>query len=247
LPISEINFTTTGLRILDADEPVGWATGFFYRGQDSREFLITNRHVVIDEGKQFRPTALQMLLHRNADSLAENHPVVASLYGTSGDPLWLEHPDYEQTGCDLVAIPMCPEILQGYNHALFRASLVVTFAPNATDVPGVNPFGDVVIVGYPLGFHDDINNLPVYRKAMIASQFGVNFRRKPYFLVDANLHPGTSGSPVVNSHHTLFSDAGTKEGYTLFGIHSAQHVVGDQPLGLNVVWYSSLIVDITQR
>ena len=79
---------------------------------------------------------------------------------------------------------------------------------------------------------------------MIASQYGINFNKKPYFLIDANLHPGTSGSPVVNSHHTLFREQGSKEGYKLFGIQSAQHLVDGEPLGLNVVWYSYLLNEI---
>lgn len=102
------------------------------------------------------------------------------------------------------------------------------------------------MVGYPLGFHDQTNNLPVYRRASIASAYGVNFGGLPYFLIDANLHPGTSGSPVVNSHHTLFKDAGCEEGYKLFGVHSAEHVVDDDPLGLNVVWYADNLVAIAE-
>lgn len=110
----------------------------------------------------------------------------------------------------------------------------------------VNPFGNVVVVGYPLGFYDKKNNLPVYRKASIASAYGINFGGLPYFLVDANLHEGTSGSPVVNSHHTLFKEGDKKEGYKLFGIHSAEHVVDEDPLGLNVVWYADVLVDIAE-
>jgi hypothetical protein len=88
--------------------------------------------------------------------------------------------------------------------------------------------------------------LPVYRRASIASAYGVNFGGFPYFLIDANLHPGTSGSPVVSSHHTLFKERDGKEGYALFGVHSAEHVIEGDPLGLNVVWYADALVEIAE-
>lgn len=244
MPVSDINFTTTRISILGAGNLLGTATGLFFKRQDGREYLVTNRHVVIDEKTSFRPDALQLRLHQNRTHLDQNSTVTVSLYDGSGASLWLEHPEYAAVKCDVVAIPMCPAVLTGSNFPLFQASSLKHFTPELTKIPEVNPFGDVVVVGYPLGFYDDYNNLPAYRKAMIASQFGIDFRDKPYFLVDANLHAGTSGSPVVSSHHTLLRQTGQKEGYALFGIHSAQHFAGDEPLGLNVVWYSSLIVDI---
>ena len=81
----------------------------------------------------------------------------------------------------------------------------------------------------------------------MASCYGVCFGGLPYFLVDAHLHPGTSGSPVVSSHHTLFREQGHREGYALFGIHSAERVIDEEPLGLNVVWYAHLLLDISRR
>ncbi|MCH8824868.1 MAG: trypsin-like peptidase domain-containing protein [Planctomycetes bacterium] len=246
MTISSINFTTTRVTVYDSGKPLGTATGFFFRRQDGCEFLVTNRHVVIDEERSFKPDTMQLRLHQNREFLDQNTTLTLSLYNDSGRSLWLEHSAYAMTKCDVIAIPMSPEVLTGNNYELFKKSSVTAYTTELTDIPEVNPFGDVVVLGYPQGFYDDHNNLPVYRKAMIASQFGVPFQNNPYFLVDANLHQGMSGSPVVNSHHTLFSESAAVEGYKLFGIHSAQHMMNGEPLGLNVVWYSSLIVDIVQ-
>ena len=55
----------------------------------------------------------------------------------------------------------------------------------------------VLIVGFPLGFHDTWHHLPVVRQAVIASAFGLRFQGQGYFLTDARMHRGTSGAPVV--------------------------------------------------
>ena len=55
----------------------------------------------------------------------------------------------------------------------------------------------MVVVGFPLGFHDALHHLPVVRHAVNASSFGLRFQGKGYFLTDARTHRGTSGAPVV--------------------------------------------------
>ena len=67
----------------------------------------------------------------------------------------------------------------------------------ATDETELGIGEPVVIIGYPLGFFDDIHNLPIARQGSIASVYPIPFQGKPFFLVDANLHAGTSGSPVI--------------------------------------------------
>ena len=91
----------------------------------------------------------------------------------------------------------------------------------------LHPGDDVFIMGYPLGLKDNKNNLPIFRNAMIASSYRVPFDGKPLFLTDANLHPGTSGSPVITKpKNTLVDEQGntsivTGTVYYLLGIHSA--------------------------
>ena len=55
----------------------------------------------------------------------------------------------------------------------------------------------LLIVGFPLGFHDTLHHMPVVRQAVNASSFGLRFQGKGYFLTDARTHRGTSGAPVV--------------------------------------------------
>ncbi|MBC7942045.1 MAG: trypsin-like peptidase domain-containing protein, partial [Chitinophagaceae bacterium] len=105
----------------------------------------------------------------------------------------------------------------------------------------------LLIVGYPLGFHDVVHHLPVVRQAVIASSFGVRFQGQGYFLTDARTHRGTSGAPVV------MRAPGTdpRLPWKLLGVHSARMDMGtrdlvlDESLGLNCAWYADILMTLT--
>ena len=60
--------------------------------------------------------------------------------------------------------------------------------------------GSVVrFVGYPSGFYDVVNRMPVLRTGHIASIPSLDFNGKPQVLIDAPVFPGSSGSPVFAS------------------------------------------------
>ena len=55
---------------------------------------------------------------------------------------------------------------------------------------------DVIFVGYPTGYYDVANNLPLLRRGVIASVPNVDFNGKGEIVIDAQIFPGSSGSPV---------------------------------------------------
>lgn len=54
----------------------------------------------------------------------------------------------------------------------------------------------IIFIGYPKGFFDTVNFLPVARSGFIASIPRVDFQGKKQLLIDAQVFPGSSGSPV---------------------------------------------------
>jgi len=100
----------------------------------------------------------------------------------------------------------------------------------------------LLIVGYPEGFYDDSFNLPIIRQGSVASVFPIPFRDKPFFLADAILHAGTSGSPVVTQPARAYMGFGgvLQDGLYrsyLVGINSGSY----GSLNLNTVWFNSMI------
>ena len=82
-----------------------FATGFFYQHtvqQMKREaYLITNRHVAIDEERSLYPNVFKILIHNSIDMLRSVREVEISLYDENMNPLWYEHPHIKDA--DIVA------------------------------------------------------------------------------------------------------------------------------------------------
>ncbi|MCR3883401.1 MAG: serine protease [Methanothrix sp.] len=222
----------------------GQASGFFYKHKDLLYF-ITNRHVVIDESNGYYPDQICLDLHTDPNNPGKpKKKLWMELYKDNNMkiPRWIGHPhnqefqSWEKT-IDVVAVPV-EEDLSGYHVEPFTNERIVP--PEF----GVSIGNEVLVIGYPLGFWDHAHNLPIVRNATIASVYQVPFSGKPGILIDARLHPGTSGSPVV-----------TYIGYPeklLLGVHSEEFyntngTRSDEPLGLNFVWFSGLILDIVSQ
>ena len=139
---------------------------------------------------------------------------------------------------------------------LERAALPATmayraFTPEHLEVTAPPPVGTpLLIVCFPLGFHDTLHHLPVVRHAVIASSYGLRFQGKGYFLTDARTHRGTSGAPVLMSRAA--PPGNSDLAWTVLGVHSARIDVGtrdlilDEALGLNCAWYADILMTLTE-
>lgn len=58
------------------------------------------------------------------------------------------------------------------------------------------PGADVWFIGYPENRFDTSHNLPILRRGHMASIPKVDFNDKKQFVIDAQVFPGSSGSPV---------------------------------------------------
>jgi S1-C subfamily serine protease len=217
------------------------ATGFFYKN-DKKVFLVTNRHVVRDTD------ALRMFLHCDNKDLTKNYKIEIPLRSSSNELLWKEHPtiNADIAVIDLSNIPFIKGTL------IVPQSIINHFPHELLSLP---PGDDVFAIGYPHGYFDEVHNLPIFKNAIIASCYGIDFQNHPYFLVDANLKPGMSGSPVFTKPVLLrFANDGSVKTcngglpYYLLGVLSKEELVigtGERIApGLFVVWYIRLVEDI---
>ncbi|MES2207591.1 MAG: serine protease [Pseudomonadota bacterium] len=219
------------------------ATGFFFE-RDKHLFLITNRHVVLDEANQHHPDRLEIELHTNPENVAITTQFSLPLYGSKQQPLWKEASDAAGL-IDVVAIKINRENLP---QNLFIAAF--TPAHLLKDLDQIEIGTSVLILGFPLGFHDTLHHLPIARQAVIASAFGMRFQGNGYFLTDARTHRGSSGTPVVARLTEDVSSRGHLP-WILLGIHSARLDVPrdteqDERLNLNCAWYADVLMVLTE-
>ena len=225
-------------------------SGFFYNNCGIT-YYITNRHMVVPDDSD-HPDCISLTVHTDANNLRLTKEVFVDLYDAGGRPVWKEHPALTNT-VDVVAIPLTRDDLH---------NCVITPLSQKNHVPDdlvLNLGQDLMVLGFPKGLSDQRNNLPIARNASLASAYPVHFEDNPFVLVDARLHEGTSGSPVLTKpmnlarrmDGTMTLSAGSD--VYLVGIHSAsfdlEAVDGDEqyddPLGLNYCWLASLLDDIT--
>ena len=73
---------------------------------------------------------------------------------------------------------------------------------------------EVLMIGYPNGLWDSVNNMPIVRRGIMATNVSLNHNGKREFVIDAACFPGSSGSPVVLYDNGGYAD---KHGTVIFG------------------------------
>lgn len=241
--IEALLLTSTRVLTFKAQQRLTNASGFFF-ARDGRLFLVTSRHVLADEASGHFPDRIEIELHVDPDNLAVSTGFSIPLY-RDGAQVWRQGLD-RAGEVDVAVI----EIEGG---ALPATTLYRAFTPDNLFGPRGQPEvgSTLLVVGFPLGFHDTLHHMPVARHAVIASSFGLRFQGEGYFLTDARTHRGTSGAPVVMRAP---EGASLPEGlpWMLLGIHSARLDVGtrdmelDEALGLNCAWYADILLTLTE-
>ena len=241
--IESLLITVTRVSTYAAEKPLTNATGFFFQRGD-RLFLVSSRHVVLDEANNHRPDRLTIELHVDAINIGNVIQWAIPLY--RGDqPLWRQAVDSSGT-VDVVAVEI-------QRSALPETVLLSAFTPAhlVAELDKIEVGNPVLIVGFPLGFHDNLHHLPVARQAAIASAFGIRFQGQGYFLTDARMHRGTSGAPVVARVTNERSGRGDLA-WMLLGVHAARmdvanrDVAQDERLDLNCAWYADALLTLTE-
>jgi hypothetical protein len=117
--------------------------------------------------------------------------------------------------------------------------------PGASEIQ-VQPGDDVIVIGYPLGFFDTFNKLPVLKTGLLNTPIGLHFNGLDAFLLDFKYYEGSSGSLVISKPTRLtFDKDGRLESsnppvYVFLGVYGGEEywndVVPERP-DLGLAWY----------
>lgn len=242
MKIEPILLTTARVQTFLGDAHLTNATAFFFE-RGPRLFLVTSRHVVHDEATGHHPDRITIDLHLGVEELAAVTGFSIPLF-RDGLSVWREGSD-EAGDVDVAMIEIDRRALPP--NTLFRA---FTPAHLVQDFEAIEVGSPLLVVGFPLGFHDSLHRLPIVRQAVIASSFGLRFQGQGYFLTDARTHRGTSGAPVV-MRRPAEPGATANLPWLLLGVHSARLDVGtrdqelDEALGLNCAWYADILMALS--
>ena len=179
-------------------------TGFYFNfgaeGGLTRPAIITNRHVV--EGA----AELSFRFNLHPDDAANREGFLIRVT----DP-WatiLPHPDPD---VDLVVImvgPLFAAMKDKFGVMPSAAFANASHIPDEAQLASFDAVQEVVMVGYPLGLYDPVNNAAIVRKGVTASPLRNRYYGRDEFLVDLPVFEGSSGSPILVVNEGTYFDAG---------------------------------------
>lgn len=188
-----LTHTTVRLECLLEGNRQSTGTGFFFSfkvdDQTSVPVIITNKHVI--EGSKVGTFVLTKSNDQGEPILGQTEKVVLHNF----ESLWIKHPD---ENVDLAVFPMAPI----YNQAeakgvkFYAPAIVEDFLPTPEKLADLSGLENITMIGYPNGIWDEINNLPIVRRGITATNPKNDYNGLPIFVIDCACFPGSSGSPV---------------------------------------------------
>lgn len=245
-------YTTLRIECLDEyDNTISIGTGFLLArkfGKDScKIYLVSNKHVLCTASK-----IKVVFSKRKENNIDLGKSVQFSISDIKSTVVVHPNPKVD------IAILDFTVLFYRYRSEIFYK--VVPYETLATfDEPELMVAENVYFVGYPNNRYDIKNNLPLIRTGMIASHPKLDYNGNPEFIIDAQVFPGSSGSPVyIDLTYEMIKNGqfiSGKKNIKLLGIVSATMIrnnklksiqtgsrwLTEEILGLGIVYKSTEI------
>lgn len=204
MDVEYISLSTTPIYLRKGQKVVSQGTGFFYGREDSRgQFvcLVTNYHVLMGSAPTTNRAPdgdnIVFQFHLSETETGRVKEIVYPLFTKNGEPVWIQSNSFPEADVAIIPIAgsMCTDakvyaLSEGWCRPDIR----------------LRPTISVTLVGYPHGFFDKKNALPIWKTGSIASEPYIDFEGKPLFLVDVSAFRGMSGSPVFVIKDSSYED-----------------------------------------
>ena len=194
-----LSLITTLVNLRLRGKPVSIGTGFFYKNEKGFIFLATNYHVITgispsDKASKAVHGDEIVIQLRDKEGKAYDQHIPLFISNSNN---WLEHPTDGEA--DIVLIPLPSKLLENADFAYISKETTLN------DV-SLHPSFPVVMIGYPHGYRDSVNNLPIWKTGSLASEPEYDFDGKKVIVVDISAFPGMSGSPAIYVSHNGYAN-----------------------------------------
>lgn len=204
-PSEMLMYSTIRIECIDSNGNPSTGTGFFFSFLENQNtktnvpVIITNKHVIDNNvsGK------LLFTLSDNDGKPMDKFHHTFNI--TDFRNAWTYHPDPE---VDLCAMPIAQiiNILTSLNKRPFFIPFGKNLIPTKEQLEDLSAMEELVMVGYPNGIWDNVNNQPILRKGITATHPNKDYCGKKEFMADIASFPGSSGSPVLIFNQNGYQD-----------------------------------------
>lgn len=193
--ISErLMFNTVRLETNDGSS----GTGFFFTfkfGNLLVPILVTNKHVVNNNETE----TVTFFLHLKGKNSKKTEK-----YQIPVETNWIFHSNKDL--CFTFVNHIFEEIKLKTDKEVYYISAEENLIPNKEILNNLSALEEIVMVGYPNGLWDEINNYPIFRKGYTSSHPSYDFNEKGIALADIAAFPGSSGSPIYILNEGSYRD-----------------------------------------
>jgi len=202
-------------------------TGPQWRSID-KTFVITNRHV-IQPDKLEKAETLSFSLRTKGTNGMEWLPIL--IKGKDIKRVLHIIPD---SPVDVAAIDVTKLVNKVYGDIAKsgQPALEPSLGVSKDNFPGASPLtvesgDDVIVVGYPRLFIDEYNKLPILKRGLLITPWGLKYRGQDDFLIDYKGFHGSSGSVVITkpSNIALQNDhlmTSSSKQFLFLGVYSGE-------------------------
>lgn len=229
------------------EQPLSTGTAFFWE-IDDRLYLVTAWHCL--SGRHFEtkkhlsktaaePDRIKVFWNLDQQPIGLKGTSFISIKDEAGNPLWLVHSE-RGSDVDVAMLPVqCPKNALAYPINKLPSGWV-----------GLAVGQDLFIIGFPLGIEGV--QLPVWKRASLASEWQIPDQIQPYWLVDTASRPGMSGSPVIQRAYPFEPELRGGRNYgengksAFMGVYSGRLASeGEKDMQLGLVWNEIKSISMT--
>lgn len=206
LTLSEMfMYSTIRIECIDSAGNISTGSGFFFNfledtiNKTSVPAVITNKHVVENSNDGY---FLFTLSDKNGNPLDTVHH---RFHISNFTKAWISHPNPD---VDLCAMPIAViiKLMSDMGKKPFFIPFQNKMIPSKELLNDLEAVEDIIMIGYPNGIWDNINNQPILRKGITATHPNKDYCGKKEFMADIASFPGSSGSPVLIYNSNGYKD-----------------------------------------